>query len=139
MSLAGKNLLEGPEPTYLPKEAELEIRIAAGDEAEDLVKAFPKSSLAWALLAEDALKDGRTVEGYAYARVGYHRGLDSLRANGWKGHGPIPFSHEPNRGFLKALYLLGGAAAAIGEEDEAQRIENFLNDSDPEAKSQLSR
>ena len=43
------------------------------------------------------------VEAYAYARTGYHRGLDQLRRSGWKGFGPIPFSHEPNRGFLRAL------------------------------------
>ncbi|MEX3610640.1 DUF3151 domain-containing protein [Rothia sp. LK2588] len=139
MSLAGKNLLDEPQPTFLPKEAELENLLGAGEPAEDVVKKFPKSSLAWALLAEEALDAGRTVEGYAYARVGYHRGLDALRGHGWKGHGPIPFSHEPNRGFLKALYLLGGAAAEIGETDEAERIEKFLNDSDPEAKAQLAQ
>lgn len=139
MSLAGKNLLDGPAPTYLDEEPEVLARIAAGDEGEDLAKAFPKSSLAWSVLAEDALSHGYTIEGYAYARVGYHRGLDALRGHGWKGHGPIPFSHEPNRGFLQCLYLLGQAAAAIGEDDEAARIAAFLNDSDPEAASELSR
>ncbi len=137
MALAGKNLLDGPAPTYLPREAELENRLGADIAREELVKAFPKSSLAWAELAEEALNAGKLVEGYAYARVGYHRGLDALRGNGWKGHGPIPFSHEPNRGFLKALFLLGNAAAQIGENDEAERIEKFLNDSDPTAKEQL--
>lgn len=137
MALAGKNLLDGPAPTYLPREAELENRLGADIAREELVKAFPKSSLAWAELAEEALNAGKLVEGYAYARVGYHRGLDALRSNGWKGHGPIPFSHEPNRGFLKALFLLGNAAAQIGENDEAERIEKFLNDSDPTAKEQL--
>lgn len=137
MALAGKNLLDGPAPTYLPREAELENRLGADIAREELVKAFPKSSLAWAELAEEALNAGKLVEGYAYARVGYHRGLDALRGNGWKGHGPIPFSHEPNRGFLKALFLLGNAAAQIGEDDEAERIEKFLNDSDPTAKEQL--
>lgn len=138
MALAGKNLLDGPEPTYLDEEPEVLARIAAGDEGEDLARAFPKSSLAWSLLAQDALDQGYVVEGYAYARVGYHRGLDALRGHGWKGHGPIPFSHEPNRGFLTCLYLLGQAATAIGEEDEAHRISTFLQDSDPQAAAQIA-
>ncbi|WP_270241823.1 DUF3151 domain-containing protein [Rothia kristinae] len=137
MSLAGKNLLDAPEPTYLEEEPEVLARIAAGDEGEDLVKAFPKSSLAWSVIAGDALEQGYLVEGYAYARVGYHRGLDALRAHGWKGHGPVPYSHEPNRGFLTCLHLLGQAAAAIGEDDEAHRIDAFLHDADPTAQDQL--
>lgn len=138
MSLAGKNLLDGPAPTFLPREAELENRIRSEEPTVEIVKDFPKSSLAWANLAEEALAAGNTMEGYAYARVGYHRGLDALRGNGWKGHGPVPFSHEPNQGFLKALYLLGQAAAEIGETDEAERIDQFLDDSDPTAKEQLT-
>ena len=66
------------------------------------------------------------VTAYAYARTGYHRGLDALRRNGWKGHGPVPWEHEPNRGFLRALHALGQAAAAIGETDEAERCATFL-------------
>ena len=133
MALIGKNLLDGPEPTYLEENPQLTARFDAGDEAEDLAAAFPKEQLPWAILAEEALADGRTLEGYAYARVGYHRGLDALRGHGWKGHGPVPYSHEPNRGFLRALAALGKAAAQIGEMDEAARIEKFLSDSDPEA------
>ena len=56
---------------------------------------------------------------YAYARVGYHRGLDALRRNGWKGHGPVPWAHLPNQGFLRALYALGRPRDCIGEADEA--------------------
>lgn len=138
MNLMGKNLLDGPDPTYLEENPQLTARLDAGDEAEDLAAAFPKEQLPWAVLAEEALADGRTLEGYAYARVGYHRGLDALRAHGWKGHGPVPYSHEPNRGFLRALAALGQAAARIGEADEAQRIEKFLADSDPEAAAQIS-
>jgi hypothetical protein len=70
------------------------------------------------------------IESYAYARVGYHRGLDALRRSGWKGRGPVPFSHEPNRGFLRSVYALGRAADAIGEVDEAQRCQALLHDSD---------
>lgn len=83
------------------------------------------------------MDEGRTIESYAFARVGYHRGLDALRRNGWRGVGPIPWEHEPNQGFLRALYALGRAAAAIGEADEPERIEKFLNDSDPNAKAAL--
>lgn len=138
MSLAGKNLLEGPAPTHLPAEPQLTERLQAGESPENLARDFPKSSLAWALLAQKTLDQGRTLEGYAYARVGYHRGLDALRANGWRGAGPIPVAHEPNRGFLLALLLLGQAAEAIGETDEAQRVAKFLDDSDPGARQALS-
>jgi hypothetical protein len=63
--------------------------------------------------------------------VGYHRALDSLRRNGWKGHGPVPWSHEPNQGFLRCLIALARAADAIGETDEVTRIDAFLVDCDP--------
>src|SRR3712207_7637209 len=66
---------------------------------------FPYTTL-FRSLAEEAWSEGRTIDSYAYARVGYHRGLDSLRRNGWRGVGPIPWEHEPNRGFLRALYSL---------------------------------
>ena len=125
-----KNLL-GPEPTLLPVEAEVQARLDAGDEAVDLAAANPTSSLLWAILADEAYAEGRTIESYAYARTGYHRGLDALRRNGWRGTGPVPYTHEGNRGFLRALYALGRAAGAIGEADEAARITTFLNDSDP--------
>ena len=97
--------------------------------ADQVAAAYPTSSLAWATLAEDALADGRTVEGYAYARTGYHRALDSLRKNGWRGQGPVPWEHEPNRGFLRALAALSRAAAAIGETEEELRCAQFLRDS----------
>ncbi len=135
-SLIGKNLME-PEPTLLPAEPEVQARYEAGDLPEEIAQQFPASSLAWAMAAEDAWSDGRTLESYAYARVGYHRGLDSLRGAGWKGAGPIPWNHEPNRGFLRALYALGRAAGAIGETEEVDRITKFLNDSDPTAAEQI--
>ena len=125
-----RNLM-GPEPTLLPAETEVYAQLDAGQEALDLVEKHPTSSLLWAVLAEEAWAEGRTIDSYAYARVGYHRGLDSLRRNGWRGVGPIPWEHEPNRGFLRALYSLGRASAAIGEAEEPERIEKFLNDSDP--------
>ncbi|WP_068399736.1 DUF3151 domain-containing protein [Kribbia dieselivorans] len=125
------NLLGVPE-TRLPEDPAAH-RLASGEAASDVAAALPTSSLAWAVLAEDALADGRTIEGYAFARTGYHRGLDALRRNGWKGQGPVPWSHEPNRGFLRALAALSRAAGAIGETDEQQRCATFLRDSSSEA------
>lgn len=132
------NLL-GPEPTLLPPETEVNQQLALGAEALDLVARHPTSSLLWAVLADEAWAEGRTIDSYAYARVGYHRGLDALRRNGWRGTGPIPWEHEPNRGFLRSLYALGRASAAIGEPDEPERIEKFLADSDPTAKVALDQ
>ncbi len=128
MSLQG-NLL-GPEPTLLPVDpaaAELD----GGAEPAKVAAAHPTSSLAWAVLAEAALDGGETIAGYAYARTGYHRGLDQLRRSGWKGFGPVPWSHEPNRGFLRCVTALARAAEAIGEVDEQERCTQLLRDSDP--------
>ncbi|SDP48534.1 Protein of unknown function [Pedococcus dokdonensis] len=121
------NLLGIPE-TRLPADPAA-TKLEEGVAADQVAAAYPTSSLAWATLAEDALADGRTVEGYAYARTGYHRALDSLRRNGWRGQGPVPWEHEPNRGFLRALAALSRAAGAIGETDEEQRCAQFLRDS----------
>ena len=137
MSLTGKDLLGGPPPTLLPDEPGPRELLEAGGDPTDVAAAHPTSSLAWALLAEDALDRGATVEAYAYARTGYHRGLDALRRAGWKGYGPVPWSHEPNRGFLRALHALGRAAEGIGEDPEAERIRQFLADSDPAAVAAL--
>jgi hypothetical protein len=128
----GDNLLGVP-ATLLPANAELDARFAAGDEPEDLARQFPAAQLPWALMADDAWHEGREVESYAFARVGYHRGLDALRKSGWRGQGPVPWAHEPNRGFLRALYALQRAAGAIGETEEVERIGQFLRDSDPTA------
>ena len=68
------------------------------------------------------------VEAYAYARTGYHRGLDALRRAGWKGARPVPWAHEPNRGFLRRCTPLARAAEAIEETDEAQRCAAFLRE-----------
>ena len=126
------NLLGGPPETLLPADTAAE-RIERGESPEEVVRRHPESSFAWAMLAEQALDDGRDVEGYAYARVGYHRALDALRRSGWKGHGPVPWSHEPNRGFLMALAELARAADRIGESAEVERCTTFLRDSSPEA------
>jgi hypothetical protein len=89
----------------------------------------PRCLQAWADLAELA---SNPIEQYAYARVGYHRGLDALRAAGWRGSGYVRWHHESNRGFLRSLHSLQLAAEAIGEVDEEQRCALFLRQLDPE-------
>jgi len=121
------NLLGIPE-TRLPVDPAARL-LEEGVAADQVAAANPTSSLAWATLAEDALADGRTIEGYAYARTGYHRALDALRRNGWRGQGPVPWEHEPNRGFLRSLAVLSRAAGLIGETDEERRCADFLRDS----------
>jgi hypothetical protein len=123
-------------PTRLPVDPAV-ILLDGGDEPARVAADHPTSSAAWASLAEGALAGGRTIEAYAYARTGYHRGLDALRRAGWKGQGPIPWAHEPNRGFLRALHALATAAAAINETGEAKRCSQLLADSDPEAVTAL--
>ena len=129
------NLL-GPEPTWLPVDPAA-AELAAGADPVKVAAAHPASSAAWATLAEAALADGAPVTAYAYARTGYHRGLDQLRRAGWKGFGAVPWAHEPNRGFLRALAALHRAAAAIGELDEAERTSTFLVESDAAALPEL--
>ena len=138
MSLSGKDLLGGPPPTRLPDEVEPRQLLEGGTSAVDVAAKFPTHSAAWAALAFDAYDRGAVIESYAYARVGYHRGLDALRRNGWKGYGPVPWEHAPNQGFLRALYALGRAAGAIDETEEAQRIATFLDESDPAARAALA-
>jgi hypothetical protein len=112
--------------------------LAAGADPVQVATEHPSSSAAWAALAEEALGRGFWVEGYAYARTGYHRGLDALRKAGWRGTGPVPWSHEPNQGFLRALHALAVAAAAINETEEAGRCTKFLDDCDPAAAAALA-
>jgi hypothetical protein len=128
----------GPPATYLPENVEAAAALAAGQAPAGVAAVFPSYSAAWAALAERALAQGDAVTAYAYARTGYHRGLDQLRRAGWRGNGPIPWEHEPNRGFLRSLYLLGRAADAIGEHDETRRCEQFLLDSSPDAAEALA-
>jgi hypothetical protein len=132
--MAPENLLGEPSETLLPVDP---AAAAADADAEATARAHPASSLAWAQLAELALADGRDVEAYAFARTGYHRGLDSLRRNGWRGHGPIPWSHEPNRGFLRSLAALATASERIGDTEEADRCRQFLRDSSDEGYREL--
>jgi Protein of unknown function (DUF3151) len=132
-----EDLLAGPPATYLPENEEAAAALRAGSPPADVAARFPAYSAAWAALAESAFARGDSVAAYAYARTGYHRGLDQLRRAGWRGNGPVPWEHEPNRGFLRSLHMLATAAGAIGEDDEARRCEQFLRDSSATAAAEL--
>jgi hypothetical protein len=129
--------LLGPDPILLPSDTDTEAQLQANENPAVVAAAHPAASVAWAALAEDALADDKAVTAYAYARTGYHRGLDQLRRNGWKGFGPVPYSHEPNRGFLRCVAALARAADAIGETDEQTRCLDLLDDCDPAARPAL--
>jgi len=57
---------------------------------------------------------GSVIESYAYARSAI-TWLDALRRNGWKGFGPVPWSHAPNQGFLRCLAALAGPPVTSGD------------------------
>ena len=132
------NLLGGPPPTYLPEDTAAD-ELEYGVSPTDVAAAHPACLAAWAALADEAMGRDEPVASYAYARTGYHRGLDQLRRAGWKGHGPIPWEHRANRGFLRCLAGLARAAEAIKETAEAERCWTFLKDSSPEAYAELKR
>jgi hypothetical protein len=130
---------QGTPETVLP---ELEHEISAAlDAAESgppeqrraalssVAARWPRCLHAWAALAE---LPGPEIDRYAFARVGYHRGLDALRAAGWRGSGYVRWRHEANRGFLRSLDALRRAAEAIAEATEAERCALFLRQLDPE-------
>lgn len=128
----------GPPETVLDPEpaaalAALDTSPADPDAAREVVTTtvarYPRCLAAWAALG-DIGRD--PVERYAAYRVGYHRGLDRLRANGWKGSGYVRWVHDENRGFLRSLAGLAAMAAAIGETDEAERCQTFLQQLDPD-------
>ncbi|MGH9055397.1 MAG: DUF3151 family protein [Acidimicrobiales bacterium] len=131
-------LTTGPPETVLPPVAEavaaslLRALARPVEERREAVSAVvagePTFLDGWAHLAGLA---GGPVEAYAYARVGYHRGLDALRAAGWRGSGYVRWEHESNRGFLRSLDALRAAADAIGERGEAERCSLFLRQLDP--------
>ena len=89
---------------------------------------WPRCLVAWASLGDLGRDE---VESYAYYRVGYHRGLDRLRANG---------GGEPGTSGGQARRTTGSCgrcrawptAATIGEDDEAERCAHFLAQCDPD-------
>lgn len=131
------NDMLAPPPVHLPDDP------AAGRDPLAPATAFavPNSPDVWASKAEDALAQADTDEAklvaYAFARTGYHRSLDRLRANGWKGWGPVPFAHPANRPVLRAIAALARAALLIGENEEYDRCRQMLSDADPAAVDKL--
>jgi hypothetical protein len=123
----------GPPETVLdpePPDALAALASALGDRdaVATVVARWPHFLDAWARLGQLGRDD---VEAYAAFRAGYHRGLDRLRASGWRGSGYVRWAHPENRGFLRALEGLRASAAAIGERDEEERCALFLRQLDP--------
>ena len=139
MSGSPVNLSSGLPETVLPPEAPAVIDGLAGalalagdarrEAVATVVESQPRSLEGWAALG-DLARD--RIEAYACYRVGYHRGLDTLRANGWRGSGYVRWRHESNRGFLRALDGLGRIANEIGETEEAARCADFVRQLDPD-------
>lgn len=129
---------QGPPSTLLPEidpairheliQASLAPESDRRTAVAEVVARHPRCIDAWVALG-DLGRD--VIERYACYRVAYHRGLDSLRQNGWRGSGYVRWSHEPNRGFLRALHHLGRLAEAIGELDEAERCRLFVLQLEP--------
>ena len=124
-----------PPPIHLPEDT-IPTPIT-----EAVVLQHPASPLGWATLAEEAIataeSDADKARAYAFARTGYHRSLDRLRANGWKGFGPVPFSHVPNQGVLRAIAALANASKMIGDTSEYDRCWQMLSDADPDCAKEL--
>lgn len=138
MADAPMHLTAGPPETVLPEvdadsRAALDAALARpGPERRDaiaaVVAARPRFLDGWARLGDHGRDD---IERYAAYRVGYHRGLDTLRQNGWRGSGYVRWRNPTNRGFLRCLAGLARQAEAIGEADEAERCRLFLQQCDP--------
>lgn len=123
-----ETILPDPDPRLMTAidEASTPTELAAA------VASHPADPSGWAALGDAAAGAGADpITTYAFYRVGYHRGLDLLRKNGWKGSGYVRSVHPSNRGFLRCLAGLAEAAAAIGESDEAERCRQFLAQLDP--------
>ena len=124
--------VSGPAPFVLPPEPD-QIMAAIDDAGDDLpalrgvVLSAPTSLFAWSALGG---AEPEPLHRYAAYRIGYHRGLDALRANGWRGTGDVRWSEPTNRGFLRALLGLHLMSRAIGDTTEADRTIQFLHQLD---------
>jgi hypothetical protein len=127
-----ETILPEPPASFVTAVSEVNLR-PVGERRRallDVVARHPALPHSWAALGA-ASDDG--VEAYMAFRVGYHRGLDLLRANSWRGSGFVRQLHPSNRGFLDCLAGLARQAAIIGEESEAVRCTQFLAQLDPVA------
>lgn len=120
-------VLPPPDPALMAKLAAAQAD-ASRDEVAAVVASAPRFLHGWAALG-DLGRD--PIERYAYYRIGYHRGLDALRANGWRGSGYVRWGEPGNEGFLRCLRGLQQMAEQIGERDEAERCATFLLQLDP--------
>jgi hypothetical protein len=131
------SVLLPPEPEDAVAALEEALHIGEGSSEERraalaaVVRSWPAFVAGWAHLAAEARALGQDVEAYAFARTGYHRALDRLRGNGWRGTGWVLWAHEPNRSALLAFHELLRAAETIGETPEVERMRTLLLDSDP--------
>jgi hypothetical protein len=121
----------GPEPVVLPPEPDaVSVGIVEALSSPDpttelrrLIATHPASLAGWAALG--GVEADPTIR-YACYRVGYHRGLDALRANGWRGAGDVRWSEPSNLGFLRSLLGLHVLSKTIGDTSEAERTLQFL-------------
>lgn len=132
---------EGPGQVVLPPVDPMVARQLreAGNRKDQLAKitiANPACMLAWAMLGDRLESESEgpvsTIAAYACFRAGYHRGLDALRQNGWRGSQLVRWTDRPNQGFLLCLEGLGRMAARIGENEEKLRCAQFLHQLDPD-------
>ena len=93
-----------------------------------LVEVNPESIAIWTQLG---VLSPERMKGYAFFRLAYHRGLDALRKNGWRGSGFVRWEHPSNRSFLRALHGLQILSKEIGDEEEAIRCHHFLLQLEP--------
>ncbi|MBM4554480.1 DUF3151 family protein [Rhodococcus hoagii] len=76
------------------------------------------------------------MDSYAYARVGYHRGLDALAPGGVARRRPGAVRPQPTAASC-APCTRWARGAGIGESEEVERIRTFLRDSDPPAAEEI--
>ena len=131
---------QGPPETVLPPEdPEITNLLEAAILIEDIstrrgalnqvAEMYPTSINVWKTIAAY----GRdTMESYAACRVGYHRGLDALRKNGWRGSGYVRWAHPSNQAFLECLSGLQVISEKIEDFEESERCKLFLLQLEPE-------
>ncbi len=130
---------QGPPETILPPEDPkisnlLEAAIGTEDTHKrrgalnQVAEMYPTSISVWKTIATY----GRdTMESYAAYRVGYHRGLDALRKNGWRGSGYVRWAHPSNQAFLECLSGLQIVSERIEDFEESERCKLFLLQLEP--------